>query len=231
MSSSDNGALEAFEDSKDIYLNVYDLHESNSLLYAIGGGFFHSGIEIAPLGSRELGGYEYSYTSQGVVKRRTGTPFCKNLRSRIKLGTHTATVINIYKTITKLSTGSFTAEKYHLITNNCNHFSDAFSRELLQVKIPRWVNRMAKISGYFYSQDSSKEKITNSNNNVSEDCDHTNARSETTTVLDEASVGAYYADDVVDDHRLLFCGCVMMKPSTISDYQNYKENVVTGEKI
>jgi hypothetical protein len=29
-----------------VYLNIYDLHEQNEMLYPVGLGFFHSGVQV-----------------------------------------------------------------------------------------------------------------------------------------------------------------------------------------
>lgn len=42
-------ASNAFGMSRDtgkVYLNVYDLHENNDMLYPIGLGLFHSGVQV-----------------------------------------------------------------------------------------------------------------------------------------------------------------------------------------
>ena len=42
------------------------------------------------------------------------------------------------------------ANEYNLISQNCNHFCQAFSRKLLNRNIPSYVNRAANI-GYYLS--------------------------------------------------------------------------------
>ncbi|KAJ6802710.1 uncharacterized protein M6B38_191170 [Iris pallida] len=42
----------------------------------------------------------------------------------------------------------YTGDTYNLITKNCNHFCDHASLRLTGCRIPRWVNRLAKI-GFF----------------------------------------------------------------------------------
>lgn len=37
---------------------------------------------------------------------------------------------------------------YHLFTHNCNHFTDAFCKALIDRSIPGWVNRISKTAAY-----------------------------------------------------------------------------------
>lgn len=39
--------------------------------------------------------------------------------------------------------------KYHMITKNCNNFSDEFCKALCNRGIPSWVNRLAKVANTF----------------------------------------------------------------------------------
>lgn len=42
-------------------------------------------------------------------------------------------------------------DTYHLITKNCNHFTDDMSWRLTGKGIPGWVNRLAKLGIYYIS--------------------------------------------------------------------------------
>jgi len=37
------------------------------------------------------------------------------------------------------------AHEYDLIYNNCNHFTKQFCKELCNYKLPRWINRAARV--------------------------------------------------------------------------------------
>jgi deubiquitinase DESI2 len=39
---------------------------------------------------------------------------------------------------------------YHLITKNCNHFTDDVCKSLTGKSIPAWVNRLARVGRYLY---------------------------------------------------------------------------------
>lgn len=39
----------------------------------------------------------------------------------------------------------YTGSSYHLLKRNCNNFSDELSLKLVERRIPRWINRLAKI--------------------------------------------------------------------------------------
>lgn len=40
-------------------------------------------------------------------------------------------------------------DTYHLISKNCNHFTDDISQRLTGKSIPGWVNRLARLGAYF----------------------------------------------------------------------------------
>ena len=134
--------------TRNIILNVYDIHDSNSWLYNAGLGFYHSGIEIS-INSDPLG-YEYSFSTEGVIKTKPRLAGFGVLRTQIKLGTHKGTYLDIHRVVNQLAADQFAVGKYDIITCNCNHFTDAFAMALLKVKIPGWINRLAYIGSTVY---------------------------------------------------------------------------------
>eukprot|EP01038_Epipyxis_sp_PR26KG_P007001 gene7001-9566_t len=120
-----------------IILNVYDLHSSNNFLINVGGGFFHSGIEI--------NGSEYSFSEQGIQRTPPRLPQFGTLRQQITLGSFQGTLTEIYTIIDNFSTTRFSVGAYNVVSCNCNHFSDSLSMALLNIHIPDWVNRMAAV--------------------------------------------------------------------------------------
>jgi hypothetical protein len=135
--------------SREILLNVYDLHESNDYLYSMGLGFYHTGIEIAI--NQETVGYEYSFSTLGISKTRPRLMAFGKLRTQIKLGTHTGNGVDIYAVINRLGDKEFGIGTYDVTKHNCNHFTDALAFALFGVHIPGWINRLAHIGAPFYS--------------------------------------------------------------------------------
>ena len=45
---------------------------------------------------------------------------------------------------------NYFGDTYHLILKNCNHFCDDISYKLTGKKIPKWVNRLARIGNALY---------------------------------------------------------------------------------
>lgn len=128
--------------SREIILNVYDLHNSNEFLSGMGLGLFHTGVEIQ--------GSEYSFSAQGIFKTPPRQPEFGHLREQISIGIHTGPFNEINAALTQLrTTGGFGVGEYELTTRNCNHFTDAFCFALLGVHIPDWINRAANIGSTF----------------------------------------------------------------------------------
>ena len=44
--------------------------------------------------------------------------------------------------------GKYNGNTYHLISKNCNHFTDDVCKNLTRKSIPGWVNRLAKVGWY-----------------------------------------------------------------------------------
>lgn len=68
----------------------------------------------------------------------------------IYLGKTDITDFHQFQAIVEDLKKKFPGKSYHPITNNCNHFSDAFAKLLLKGKgIPGWINRSANIGSLF----------------------------------------------------------------------------------
>lgn len=142
--------------TRNIILNVYDIHDSNSWLFGAGLGFYHSGIEIS-INSEPLG-YEYSFSTEGVIKTKPRLAGFGVLRTQIKLGIHKGTYLDIHRVVNQLAGDQFAVGKYDIIACNCNHFTEAFAFTLLKVHIPGWVNRLAYIGSALYSPPQEESK-------------------------------------------------------------------------
>ena len=106
----------------DIFVNIYDLVPFNSILYPIGMGFYHTGIEIH--------GREYTFAAESGIIDHTPKEDNPNgpFRESIYLG---ETNKNIGDIIYKLRT-YFKNDNYNFITKNCNTFCEALCLEALR---------------------------------------------------------------------------------------------------
>lgn len=124
-----------------MYLNVYDLHESNEYLYPLGFGSFHSGVQV--------GGTEYTFGGgSGVFTHEAKAVPNAKFRESVFLGEYEGTSSEVSRAIDELRP-AFPGSAYNILTKNCNHFSDALSLKLIGKPIPDYVNRLANIGGCF----------------------------------------------------------------------------------
>ena len=77
---------------------------------------------------------------------------------------------HFYKVLSDIKK-DFPANEYHVVNNNCNHFSNEFCQRLVGVGIPGYINRMAKFGSIWSwlvpKSMTNKDPVTNSNSNVS----------------------------------------------------------------
>ncbi len=123
--------------SCEVFLNVYDLHDSNSALHSLGMGLYHTGVQIRD--------HEYSFSDIGVSRTRARLPEFGSFREQIVMGVFHRGIGEINNIITAMASGPFAPTTYNLTSFNCNHFSDALCFALLEKNIPPWINRMAGI--------------------------------------------------------------------------------------
>jgi len=129
-----------------IQLNVYDLVEANwnDYVYFVGFGIHHTGIVIF--------GQEFSYgaheepTSGIFAIEPLSATDCRH-RTTIDLG-ETKISLNKFRSILQGLGTKFTGDSYHILTQNCNHFSNELSKRLLGAGVPGWVNRLARTLNY-----------------------------------------------------------------------------------
>eukprot|EP00262_Sarcandra_glabra_P001729 TRINITY_DN11880_c0_g1_i1.p1 TRINITY_DN11880_c0_g1~~TRINITY_DN11880_c0_g1_i1.p1 ORF type:complete len:222 (+),score=17.65 TRINITY_DN11880_c0_g1_i1:210-875(+) len=128
-----------------LYLNVYDLTPVNNYLYWFGLGIFHSGIEVHGL---EYGFGAHEYPTSGVfeVEPKNCPGFI--YRRSVWLGSTDMSPTEIRSFIERIS-GNYRGDTYHLISKNCNHFTDEVCMSLTGKPIPNWVNRLAKLGSLF----------------------------------------------------------------------------------
>ena len=63
-------------------------------------------------------------------------------RTSIKIGTTSLTRRQVEMLILELGT-HYSGKTYNIISKNCNHFVDEFSKRLCGKGIPSWINRLA----------------------------------------------------------------------------------------
>ncbi|KAH1117040.1 hypothetical protein GYH30_046406 [Glycine max] len=124
-----------------VLLNVYDLTPVNNYVYWFGFGIFHSGIEVH---GKEYGFGAHDFPASGVfeVEPRKCPGFI--YRCSISLG-QTNMNPSEFRTFIENMASEYHGDTYHLITKNCNHFTDDLSYRLTGKQIPGWVNRLAKL--------------------------------------------------------------------------------------
>ncbi|KAG6496918.1 deSI-like protein At4g17486 [Zingiber officinale] len=122
-----------------VVLNVYDLTPLNNYVHWLGFGIFHSGIEVHGL---EYGFGAHDFPTSGVfeVDPKTCPGFL--YRCSIVLG-HTNLPPAEFRTFIESVASEYHGDTYHLISKNCNHFTDDVSKRLTGRQIPQWVNRLA----------------------------------------------------------------------------------------
>ncbi|KAG6494470.1 hypothetical protein ZIOFF_049502 [Zingiber officinale] len=106
-----------------VVLNVYDLTPLNNYLRWLGLGIFHSGIEVH---GSEYGFGAHDFPTSGVfeVEPKTCPGFL--YRCSILLG-HTNMPPSEFRGFIERVASEYHGDTYHLISKNCNHFTDDVS--------------------------------------------------------------------------------------------------------
>ncbi|GFP84408.1 desi-like protein at4g17486 [Phtheirospermum japonicum] len=127
-----------------LYLNVYDLTPINNYLYWFGLGIYHSGIEVHGL---EYGFGAHEFPTSGVfeVEPRSCPGFI--FRRSILLGS-TDMSRSEFRSFMEHLSNKYHGDAYHLISKNCNHFTDEVCQHLTGKSIPGWVNRLARVGAF-----------------------------------------------------------------------------------
>ncbi|XP_038880766.1 deSI-like protein At4g17486 isoform X1 [Benincasa hispida] len=124
-----------------VVLNVYDLTPANNYSYWFGFGIFHSGIEVH---GKEYGFGAHDFPASGVfeVEPKSCPGFI--YRCSVTLG-HFDMPPSEFRTFIETIASEYHGDTYHLISKNCNHFTDDVSCRLTGKRIPGWVNRLARM--------------------------------------------------------------------------------------
>ncbi|XP_047066693.1 deSI-like protein At4g17486 [Lolium rigidum] len=127
-----------------VVLNVYDLTPVNNYLYWLGLGVFHSGIEVH--------GFEYGFgahdlPTSGVFEVEPKCCPGYVYRKSIWMGT-TAMSRAEFRSFIETLAGKYSGNTYHLISKNCNHFTDEVCKNITKKSAPGWVNRLARVGSF-----------------------------------------------------------------------------------
>ena len=137
-----------------VYLNVYNLQDSNkrSVMSSLGFGLYHSGVEVHGAEWAFGGSTEAVKGLCGIfcVTPRTALP-ASQFHRQVRLGETALPVIEVQRILIEMAP-EWTADTYHLLSRNCNHFSEAFVARLRNdafAPFPPWVNRAARMADVF----------------------------------------------------------------------------------
>ncbi|KAE8675892.1 DeSI-like protein [Hibiscus syriacus] len=145
-SSSSGNQNGCSNDVTNVILNVYDLTPINNYSYCLGFGIFHSGIEVH---GKEYGFGAHDFPISGVFEVEPKSCHGFIYRCSIALGCiHMP--FSEFRTLIESVASEYHGDTYHLISKNCNHFTDDIVHRLTGKHIPGWVNRLARI-GYLCS--------------------------------------------------------------------------------
>ncbi|XP_027071216.1 deSI-like protein At4g17486 [Coffea eugenioides] len=127
-----------------VVLNVYDLTPLNHYTVWFGFGIFHSGIEVHGM-EYGFGAHDFPISGVFEVEPKSCPGFI--FRSSVPLGR-----INMppseFRTFIESVASEYHGDTYHLISKNCNHFTDDMARRLTGRGIPGWVNRLAHMGAF-----------------------------------------------------------------------------------
>lgn len=130
---------------REVFLNVYDLTSLNSYSIWLGFGIFHTGIEVYGM-EYGFGAHDYSISGVFEVEPKSCPGF--SYRCSISLG-HLTMSASEFREFIEAMASDYHGDTYHLISKNCNHFSDDISQRITGKRIPGWVNRLAKLGALF----------------------------------------------------------------------------------
>lgn len=133
-----------------VYLHIYDVRNNalvsymNNLLYIVGTGAFHVGVEV--YGDE----WSYGYMEEESRPGCTGVFSCKPGENKL-MGAHREAVsmgsTNFNRDqvdeILRTLSAAWPAEEYQILSHNCCCFSDEFCRQLGVGAIPDWVRNLA----------------------------------------------------------------------------------------
>lgn len=127
-----------------IYLIIYDLTSLNKFLHIAGLGAYHSSVQIFDT-EFSYGAHPYKYS--GVIESQPNTNKNLFLRKKINMGESHLKLNEINKIITEIKK-KYIGSSYDIFFNNCNHFTNELCIQLLNKKIPNYINRLCNLGKY-----------------------------------------------------------------------------------
>jgi len=135
-----------------VVVNIYDINKTggkeiitkvNQYSKEVGIGVFHSGVAVEGIAEW---GFGFCEEGTGVFQARIRNclPEKYKFRESIELGTTRQSELAIKTLVHRMAVSPrWQGNSYDLTRNNCNHFSNALSMELVGKGIPKWINRGA----------------------------------------------------------------------------------------
>jgi len=120
-------------------LNKWLAHKNSPLKF---GGIFHAGVEVN--GLEWSFGLSMSETMPGVSCCEPREHPAHRYRQSVRLQNTQLSLEDIAELISQLLE-DYPGDDYDLLRRNCCHFADDFARRLGAGKLPRWVQRLAKL--------------------------------------------------------------------------------------
>ncbi|XP_076891627.1 deSI-like protein At4g17486 [Bidens hawaiensis] len=124
-----------------LLVNVYDLTPINSYSIWFGFGIFHSGIQVYGM-EYGFGAHDFPVSGVFEVEPKSCPGFI--YRCSIPLG-HVTKSPTEFREFIETVASEYHGDTYHLISKNCNHFTDDICQRLTGKGIPGWVDRLAKL--------------------------------------------------------------------------------------
>ncbi|KAL7189671.1 hypothetical protein ACSBR1_039337 [Camellia fascicularis] len=115
-----------------VVLNVYDLTPANQYTVWFGLGIFHSGIEVHGM-EYGFGAHDFPVSGVFEVEPKSCPGFI--FRCSIPLG-HTSMPPYEFRTFIESVASEYHGNTYHLISKNCNHFTNDIAWRLTSKHIP-----------------------------------------------------------------------------------------------